>query len=694
MPVNRGGNPNETEAERIARLRKEDAERREREVRELKEQLWQITYGDLLPLAPIVERELVLGIDNPERIFIEDQRDQILKQGKYYDPNNTIPDNTTAMFYRPPEEYKAPYDASMGGADYSDGYWRAFGVLDPISKRSADEYLIANRERDWSQLTDYLSQNEYDTIQSDLDAGYEVLAPNTLDADWRITGNPEIKFGRGLSSSMRIINVRIDNEELIEGLTGTDYKNANSFGSAKKLADSAYIQTLRNKQSNYKKDSSEYKDIQKLINKGALDFNKKSDYKLITKNKFALEAARAQAFVMKDFIHRADPSLRAYNNINPLKPIEEIQGQRTYLNTGTAAHFLDEDNDGSEMYSIVASSDKWVSGDFGKYNAYGYVEPDTEWYEDLAGIAGVFGSIMFPQFSPLISAGSTLIQGGDLGDVAEGILKGKILDVVSAPVLDKFGGTISDLPDPVQNVLLDTAEAVIGGESATDAFKDAALGEVLDAGEELLSEADLPDFDTPQIIKDIGDAAQELLEGPADLIAGAFEPAVNLIDDGLDYIGDSAPVEAIEGVGKEVIDVAEDIGGNVVDFVDENIIDPADDVIDAIGDSDIVEVIEEGGKAVGEVGQDIIDTGSDVLSEVEDGLKEVGRGIDDIVDWESLLKRMVGIGGMGGTGGMMSASRQPTQVEGLFDKELFKFGKEIKSTQEILSPMNRKRRYG
>jgi hypothetical protein len=55
---------------------------------------------------------------------------------------------------------------------------------------------------------------------------------------------------------------------------------------------------------------------------------------------------------------------------------------------------------------------------------------------------------------------------------------------------------------------------------------------------------------------------------------------------------------------------------------------------------------------------------------------------------------MVVIGGMGGTGGMMSASRQPTQVEGLFDKELFKFGKEIKSTQEILSPMNRKRRYG
>lgn len=688
MPVGRDGlNPNATPEERRAQLYREEAERREREEQERKEQEWQETYGALLPRAPVVERELVLGADNPERLFQEDQRDQMLNQGKYYDPNNTIPDNTTAMFYRPPEEYKAPFDASMGGEDYSEGYWRAYGVLDPVTKRNADGYLISNREKDWSQHTDYLSQNEYDTIQSDLDEGYVVLAPNTLDADYQVTGKPLVQFGEGLSSADRIINVRMGYEELIEGLTGTDYKNANSFSGAKELADSAYIQTLRNEQSNYKKSSSEYKDIQKLINKGALDFNKESDYKLITENKFALEAARAQAFVMKDFIHRADPSLRTSNSINPLKPIEEIQFQETYLNTGTAAHFLDENNDGSAMYRAVKSADEWVSGDFGKYNAYGYVEPDTEWYEDLAQIAGIFGSIAFPQFAPLISAGSTIIQGGDIGDIAEGVIKGKVLSAVSAPILDEFGGTISDLPDPVQNVLLDTAEAVIGGESGTDALKDAALGEVLDAGEELLSEADLPDFDTPQIIKDIGDVAQELLEGPADLIAGAFEPAVDIFDDVADAIGDSAPVEAIEGVGKEVIEVAEDIGGDVVDFVDENIIEP-------IGDSDIVEAIEEGGKAVGEVGQDIIDTGSDVLSEVEDGLKEVGRGIDDIVDWESLLKRMVGIGGMGGTGGMMSAARQPTQVEGLFDKELFKFDTEIKSTQQILSPMNRKQRYG
>ena len=44
--------------------------------------------------------------------------------------------------------------------------------------------------------------------------------------------------------------------------------------------------------------------------------------------------------------------------------------------------------------------------------------------------------------------------------------------------------------------------------------------------------------------------------------------------------------------------------------------------------------------------------------------------------------------------GLMPTPQQPTQVEGLFDKELFKFDTEIKSTQEMLSPLMNLRRYG
>ena len=44
--------------------------------------------------------------------------------------------------------------------------------------------------------------------------------------------------------------------------------------------------------------------------------------------------------------------------------------------------------------------------------------------------------------------------------------------------------------------------------------------------------------------------------------------------------------------------------------------------------------------------------------------------------------------------GLMTAPQQPTEVEELFDKELFKFDTEIKSTQEMLSPLMNLRRYG
>ena len=47
-------------------------------------------------------------------------------------------------------------------------------------------------------------------------------------------------------------------------------------------------------------------------------------------------------------------------------------------------------------------------------------------------------------------------------------------------------------------------------------------------------------------------------------------------------------------------------------------------------------------------------------------------------------------------GGQPSQQQAMTQtpVEGLFDKELFKFDTEIKSTQEMLSPMMNLRKYG
>ena len=48
----------------------------------------------------------------------------------------------------------------------------------------------------------------------------------------------------------------------------------------------------------------------------------------------------------------------------------------------------------------------------------------------------------------------------------------------------------------------------------------------------------------------------------------------------------------------------------------------------------------------------------------------------------------------GVVGGQQPQTVSRTPVENIFDKELFKFDTEIKSTQEMLSPMMNLRRYG
>ena len=105
----------------------------------------------------------------------------------------------------------------------------------------------------------------------------------------------------------------------------------------------------------------------------------------------------------------------------------------------------------------------------------------------------------------------------------------------------------------------------------------------------------------------------------------------------------------------------------------EPVVDTIDDALDTFGE----EVVDPVLQTVGEVGQDIIDP------------------IDDIIDAiDSPLGDLVEVGG-DFLGGMLGGQgqQQRTATESLFDKELFKFDTEIKSTQRMLSPTNR-RRYG
>lgn len=117
-----------------------------------------------------------------------------------------------------------------------------------------------------------------------------------------------------------------------------------------------------------------------------------------------------------------------------------------------------------------------------------------------------------------------------------------------------------EMPESLQNIVDETTSAFVSGDSASDAFVDAVEGEVTDFAGDIAEDAikqgagfiadALPnvDFETPQIIKDIGDTAVDLLEGPVDLISGAIEPVINIADDAVDKFGSTVVDPALKAI--------------------------------------------------------------------------------------------------------------------------------------------------
>ena len=121
-----------------------------------------------------------------------------------------------------------------------------------------------------------------------------------------------------------------------------------------------------------------------------------------------------------------------------------------------------------------------------------------------------------------------------------------------------------EMPETLQNIVDDTTTAFVRGDSASDALVDSIEGEVEDfvgdiaedalkAGAGVIAEA-LPDvdFETPQVIKDIGDTAVDLLEGPVELIGGAIEPVIDIIDEGLDTLGSEVIDPTLQAIDEAV----------------------------------------------------------------------------------------------------------------------------------------------
>lgn len=420
----------------------------------------------------------------------------------------------------------------------------------------------------------------------------------------------------------------------------------------------------------------EYKEYQDRIEAGPLDFSSEETHKMlinppshrgygkkqswISEDDPLRQAVEAQADVMKDFLDDAGvPIVQKYEDLEGFDRPDYFRGEGIYLNTGTGAH-IDWDADLKRMQQYQSSPD----AELGTYSQV-FVRPDPEGIaKPLAFVGAVTGN-------PWLIGASSVAAGGDIEDAIKAAAKGYAIGQITTPILentvanfgidkDLFGMDAEAFSEGMMDVQTTILE---GGDIDKALIKEFGVDAVKQLGSALPDvDIDLPES---QFFSDLGDALEP--------VVGAVRAGGRAIDDAvLQPI--KTGLEPVVDVAQQGIDVLQQAGR---DF-DDTFIDPIDDVIDAFGS----EVVDPTLQTLGEVGQDIIDP------------------IDAFIDAiDSPLGDLLGAGG-DLLGGILSGQGQQQQrtaftpTEGLFDKELFKFDTEIKSTQEMLSPMMNLRKYG
>lgn len=410
-----------------------------------------------------------------------------------------------------------------------------------------------------------------------------------------------------------------------------DYSlQANNLIEAKIQADKVYMGVLRNA---YEKNPTD--ELKKAIQRGPLNFDKIEDVKLyesLSEDSIQKQAFDAQGAVVEDYLNRSD------DRVFDTRMLE--QGETISLGAAGPAQFML--NTGTIIGAPSSDADNIRFGQFGTYGNVDWNNPpEPSGFEKAVSFGLDILSIFQPQFAPLAQGSKTLLQTGDLeeafksaGGAYIGTKVANIGNTEITQIFDDLGIDLTTLPEPVQSVVLDTTTAALEGKSGSEAFEDAVTGEALgylgEGAEEALSNIgiEVPEFETPQVVKDVGDVIVDVLEPPLEFVGETFEPVIE--------------------VGEQVLSTAEDV------------LEPVKEVVETVGEP-IVDVVDE------------------IIDAVDSPLGDLLEGV---------------ISGIGGTGGMMAGTKKPTQVEDIFDKELFKFDTEIKSTQEMLSPMMNLRRYG
>ena len=645
--------------------------------------------------------------------------------------------SATSRYYRPPTETKR-----------TKTYEELFGVPESAERIAYDkeQARLEEQARKERQEADRKRKEAYFAEQERIKSDALVAKGKELVGSYRDHYSTEQLFELGAVNSFEIAKVVADEtykqywydkaNDIIGNFTDEDYKliaepqyetyrvgKGGGVERTRQVLPEGYEELLK---------------AQEYIEKGPLDFSNEETHKMLIKPPKAKggygkyqewidesdplrQAVEAQSDVMTKYLDREGISItKDFEDGNP----DNVYGEGVYLNTGTAAH-IDWESDLKRMQRYMTAPDSEV----GTYSQVFY-RPEASsildhWMVDI--MAAVTGT------SDLLSAG----RGGDIGDILEGAVIGSVAPDFLETGLGKLG-IDADLfgidPNTFSDSLNEVQTDMIKGKSGTESLLKEFGGAV-----------------TENLAGVIGDAAGGVLGGAVDLLDDTFDyigdtALVGAVEAGGKALGGA--IESGVGVISDVTSEFEDVVRETGSAIDDTLIQP---VLGAV--EPVVKTIEAGGRAIDKnitqptikVVEEGAEAISNVTSEVEDIVRAGGSAVDKnilqptIKTIDELVRKIpeppkIDIDLPEFTGlnidlpeftapkinlpeididlpsidvelpelsfdpkllaGLMPTPQQPTQVEGLFDKELFKFDTEIKSTQEMLSPLMNLRRYG
>lgn len=271
---------------------------------------------------------------------------------------------------------------------------------------------------------------------------------------------------------------------------------------------------------------------------------------------------------------------------------------------------------------------------------------------------GLFGTT-YAQTESLVTAASA----GNVEEAAMGMFGGQLVNegLAQAGIApETLGLTQQELTSGVNTTVNALAQGAELDEALAEGFGRQLVEGVVDA---------IPTGDAPSL-GFIEDAIRPIVEPVIDAVEQIAEPFVEVVEQVGPQIEDAirAGGEALEPIVEPIVDTASAIGSPIEDIVRE-VGPPIEDTVREMGEAlePVVETIEELGPPI----EDVVRAGGELL-------EPVGQLLGEVVDLGDISR------GYSMPRGAVMGVPQRTQIENLFDRELFQFEEEIGISPEYL----------